>query len=124
MSQPSRGPSESRGPVPFLSLSAATGEGPGKALDLGTLLPWHSMIAWMDGHEGQPLTGIMMSLDVSHDGVHWAGLARGQVLASGTLRLPGAETSPAWPARYVRARIYEWPRGATTGRVYATIASA
>jgi len=82
------------------------------------------MIAWMDGHEGPLSISVMMSLDVSHDGIHWVPLAHGDLVAGQDLRLPSGETSPAFLAGYVRAGILHWSREPKTGRVYATIASA
>jgi hypothetical protein len=122
VSQSSREPSGGRGP--FLSLDKAAGEGPGKVLDLGTVLPWHSMVAWMDGYAGRQIISVVMSLHASHDGIHWVQLAYEALAPNQVLRCPSAENSVAWPARYVRASISQWPRDATAERVSATVASA
>jgi hypothetical protein len=63
---------------PFLSLDQAATGGPGEACDLGTVLARHSIFAWLTDYEGPalPHEAIVVSLEVSHDGIRWHVLTR------------------------------------------------
>lgn len=124
--------------TPFLSLDKAGNTGPGKVCDLGTILARHSLSAWLTGYEGpseRSYESILVALEVSHDGEHWIELGQAS-LSMDEARYSREDAShwpprhdssqrsePAWPARYVRARIKDWPKKGT-GLVSATVASA
>lgn len=115
--------------TPFLSLNEASDKRAGKVCDLGTVLTRHSLIAWIDDRQIGPGAAVKVALEVSHDATHWHEL--GSVAVSGQkgyeIRAwPTYPSTPgqAWPARYVRANITEWPYEDFGGRVSATVASA
>ena len=69
----------------------------------------------------------MVTLEVSHDAIHWHELGATAVDRNHEVRgwpTSGLEQRGAWPARYVRANITQWPREQSGGRVSATVASA
>lgn len=108
--------------TPFLSLDKAAKAGPGEVCDLGTVLARHSMLAWIDYYEGD--RAVVVALEVSHDGIHWHELGHVGVAKNYDNSWPTTEYDTAWPARYVRARITDWPKGVTGGLVSAMVASA
>jgi hypothetical protein len=56
---------------PFLSLNEASRKGAGKVCDLGTVLPWHSLVAWIDDRQIGPGAPVKVTLEVSHGATHW-----------------------------------------------------
>ena len=79
---------------------------PGKVCDLGTVLVVHSMSAWVTDLQGPAAThAIWVTLEMSHDGIHWHWWGSQVYLPEDGQAMLGPVS---WPTRYVRATIVQW----------------